>query len=113
MTALEVTITPEVIATTDDKIGTIIGKMKESRQWVVPVIKNGKYVGIFSYKDLLSKRVSLESKILNIIKPTTTLSPRDDIPKIVARFYTTKARALPVVDDNKRLLGIISRESLL
>jgi len=113
VSALELSITPEIVATTDDKVGSIVSKMREIRQWVVPIIKNGRYVGIFSYKDLLSKKVSPEAKILNVVKPSTIISPKDDISRIVAKFYTTKARALPIVDDNKKLLGMVTRESLL
>jgi CBS domain-containing protein/ribosome-associated translation inhibitor RaiA len=113
VSASEILITPEIVATINNKLSDIVGKMKESKQWVVPILKNDKLVAVFSYKDLLGKRVNLETRIINLGKPITTLHKNAEIPKIVAKFYVTKARALPVVDDNKKFLGLITRESLL
>ncbi|MFP3197909.1 MAG: CBS domain-containing protein [Sulfolobaceae archaeon] len=103
----------KVVATYNDRIREIVSKMRENNQWVVPVIKEKEVVGILSYNDLLRKRISPESKVINLMSPLLSLSEKDDIQKVVAKFYTAKARAIPVVDDKKRLVGIITRERLL
>ena len=113
MSSKELVEEPKVIASYNDRIREIVTKMKENNQWVVPVVKNKEVVGVLSYNDLLRKRISPESKVINLMSPLQSLNVNDDIQKVVAKFYTTKARAIPVIDNQKRLVGIITRERLL
>jgi len=104
---------PKVIATYNDRIRDIISKMQENNQWVVPVVREKVVLGTISYNDLLRKKVSPESKVINLMVPSNNVLETDDEAKVVGKFYTTKARALIVVDEKKRLVGIITRERFL
>ncbi|QGA55133.1 CBS domain-containing protein [Sulfolobus sp. E5-1-F] len=104
---------PEFIAHSMDRLSDIISKMKENKMWTIPVIKDKKLLGLISYKDLLSRRVSLETKALNVMSPSVTVQIDEDINRLIAKFYTTKARVIPVVNDKKEFIGFVTRESLL
>ncbi|WP_338599452.1 CBS domain-containing protein [Sulfolobus tengchongensis] len=104
---------PQYVAHSMDKLSDIISKMKEYKMWTVPVVKEKKLLGLISYKDLLSRRVSLETKAINLMSPSVTVQVDEDINRLIARFYTTKARVIPVVNEKKEFLGLITRESLL
>ena len=104
---------PKVVVGYSERIREIVSKMREYNQWVVPVVKDRELVGILSYNDLLRKRVSPESKVINLMSPVISVNENGDITQVVAKFYTTKARAIPVVDDKRRLVGMITRERLL
>ncbi|MEM3971316.1 MAG: CBS domain-containing protein [Saccharolobus sp.] len=104
---------PQFVAHSMDKLSDILPKMKENNMWTVPVIKDKKLIGLLSYKDLLSRRVSLETKIINLMSPTVSVQINDDINKLVAKFYTTKARVIPVINEKREFVGIVTRESLL
>lgn len=104
---------PQYVARSMDKLGDVISKMKEYKMWTVPVVKDKKLLGLVSYKDLLSRRVSLETKVINIMSPSVSVQNTDDLNGVIARFYTTKARVLPVVNERREFIGIITRESLL
>ncbi|ADB87997.1 CBS domain-containing protein [Saccharolobus islandicus] len=104
---------PEYIAHSMDKLSDIISKMKENKMWTVPVIKDRKLLGLISYKDLLSRRVSLETKAINVMNPSVTVQIDEDINRLIAKFYTTKARVIPVVNEKKEFIGFVTRESLL
>ncbi|NON63198.1 CBS domain-containing protein [Acidianus sp. RZ1] len=104
---------PKVVADPQDRLREVIAKMKEENQWVVPVVLHKKLVGLISYKDLMKRRVSPEAKIITISSPSVSLNEDDDFPKVIAKFYTTKARAVPVINKNREMIGIITRESLL
>jgi len=104
---------PKVVATYNDRIRDIISKMQENNQWIVPVVKEKTVVGVISYKELLRKRVSPESKVINLMSPSNNVLESDDEAKVVGKFYTTKARALVVVDEKKTLVGLITRERFL
>jgi len=104
---------PKVVVGYSERIREIVSKMREYNQWVVPVVKDRELVGILSYNDLLRKRVSPESKVINLMSPVISINDNSDVTQVVAKFYTTKARGIPVVDDKKRLVGMITRERLL
>ena len=104
---------PQFVAHSMDKLSDILPKMKENNMWTVPVIKDKKLIGLLSYKDLLSRRVSLGTKIINLMSPTVSVQINDDINKLVAKFYTTKARVIPVINEKREFVGIVTRESLL
>ncbi len=106
-------IRPEYVAHAMDKLNDVISKMKETKMWTIPVVKDKKLLGLISYKDLLSRRVSLETKVINIMNPIISVNINDSIDKIITKFYTSKARVIPVVNDKREFLGLITRESLL
>ena len=104
---------PKVVAAYNDRIRDVISKMQENNQWVVPVVKEKVVLGIISYKELLRKKVSPESKVINLMTPSNNVLESDDEAKVVAKFYTTKARALVVINEKKMLVGLITRERFL
>lgn len=104
---------PKVVASYNDRIRDIISKMQENNQWVVPVVREKSVIGVISYNELLRRKVSPESKVINLMTPSNNVLDSDDETKIVAKFFTTKSRALIVIDNKKRLVGIITREGLL
>lgn len=113
MSVEELVVEPKVVAYPDSRLREVLAKMKEENQWVAPVLSHKKVIGVLSYKDLLKRRISPDAKILTLSSPTVTIQENDDFAKVIAKFYTTKARAIPVVSRNKELSGMITRESLL
>ncbi|AWR93548.1 CBS domain-containing protein [Acidianus brierleyi] len=113
MTLTDLAIEPKVVATINSKLGEILNKMKEENQWVVPVIKDKKLIAMLTDKDLLKRRVSLETRVLSLASPTVSLAENDDFGKVVAKFYTSKARAIPLVNSSRELTGLITRETVL
>ncbi len=109
----ELATEPKVVAHVNTKLGEILSKMKEENQWVVPVLKEKKVVAMLTDKDLIRRAVSLETRVLSLASPTVDLNENDDFAKVVAKFYTTKARAIPLVNSSRELLGLITRENVL
>jgi CBS-domain-containing membrane protein len=109
----ELTIESKVVASPSDIVGSLVAKMKEAQQWAVPVINQGLLVGQVTYKDLLRRRINPESKVSSVMTPTVSVNDSDDVQRIVAKFYTSRARAIPVVTKDRKFIGLITRESLL
>ncbi|QIW25089.1 CBS domain-containing protein [Sulfolobus sp. S-194] len=104
---------PKVVASYNDRVREVISRMQENNQWVVPVVRDKVVIGVISYNELLRRKVSPESKVINLMIPSNNVLESEDEARVVAKFYTTKSRALIVVDDKKRLVGIITREGFL
>ncbi len=103
---------------TDDKTGDIISTIHTKTQeyktidYVYLVGKGKTLEGIISFRDLLKKDPSLKvSKIMN--KKIISVYPGDDQQKAVAKAINNSLKAIPVIDKNKKLLGVIQTHTLL
>jgi CBS domain-containing protein len=74
----------------------------------LPVLSNKKYVGLLLYYDLMSKDAAKTTKIEGFVKKVPTLSPRDLIDKAIKTMQTNGVGAVPITDEDKKLVGIIS-----
>ena len=104
---------PKLVANPMDKVTDLLGKMKDSNVWAVPVLQSRKLVGIFDYKSLLKRRVTPDTKVLTVMSPTPKVSEDSTEAQVIATFYNTRARVIPVVNSKGELVGIVTRESVL
>ena len=77
----------------------------------VPVLKNGKLVGIVTVKDLL-KKVEENQLALLMTEDPVTVSPEDSIKKVVDIFLKNPFRRLPVVKRGK-LVGFLTVRDII
>jgi CBS-domain-containing membrane protein len=110
-------------------------RLREHRVSAFPVLdEDNKVVGVVSEADLLTKE-ALEygvpgrmSGILHhkeqvkaagvtaedlMTKPPVTIGPNEPVTHAARLMYSRKVKRLPVVDDDGRLLGIVSRADVL
>ena len=109
----------------DDEVDNVWRLMREKRFAGLPVVKNGKIIGIVTQKDLLETgatfptfesakgRFRASSKISSIMK-TQIMTARSSTEVInVARIMISKdVGRIPIKDDGGRLIGIIDREDV-
>ncbi len=82
----------------------------------LPVVDEGKLVGLVSIEDIIK---ALEThKILEPVKKHMStnlrvITPKDPLPKIFEQFTRHGYGRFPVVDEDKKLLGIITKEDIL
>lgn len=94
-------------------------RMSANNIGAVPVVDDGKLVGIFSERDLV-KRVVAEGKDPAITKLAdvmtfnpTTVYPHDWVQTGIEYMVAGKYRHLPVVDDRSELVGFLSQRDFL
>lgn len=110
-------------------------RLREFRVSAFPVLDDdNKVVGVVSEADLLTKEAleysvpGLMGRILHgrerakaaavtaaelMTKSAVTIGPREPVSHAARLMYSRKVKRLPVVDDDGRLVGIVSRADLL
>ena len=82
----------------------------------LPVVENDILVGLVSIEDIIKalERHRIHDPIYKIMtKNLVVVSPDETLPQIFDKFTRTGFGRFPVVDDQKRLVGIITKEDIL
>lgn len=106
-----------------DTLAQVLGKMENHGYTAIPLLsRTGKYIGTVTEGDLLwalKEKGFPQSKQLERIKITSVKRRRDNQPvdaqtnmKNIYRKVTNQ-NFVPVVDDNKVFIGIITRKDML
>src|SRR4030095_10009765 len=90
--------------------------MKEHGRRQLPVVDEGRLVGIVTESDLLAKlvdgRASLSSAVAEVMfRNVTTVKARDDAGQL--REVFGKGYVALVVDDEEKLLGVVTKMDLV
>jgi len=114
MTAMKVRsfMTPDVVSVEipgnrDD----VLKILKRTGISGVPVLKEGKLVGIITRKDMLRKAEETQLGLLMTRSPVT-IGPEATLEEAATQIITRKVRRLPVVED-RALVGILSVADLI
>lgn len=91
----------------------IRNEMQKSKKTTFPVVDENQYVvGIISSSDLFRNPKENQLSLLMNKKPTTIKSDRS-VLECAEILYDTKLSRLPVVDENKKLIGIVSLSDII
>jgi CBS-domain-containing membrane protein len=119
-------MTKKVVACScEDEVGNIWRLMQQKRFAGLPVVKDGKLVGMVTQKDLLESgsvlptfeaqkgRFQASSKISSIMKTGVTVVKPSTKMIQVANFMVSKdIGRIPVEDEQGKLVGIVDREDV-
>jgi len=133
-TVRDVMTTHVVAVRSDATYKEMATRLHEFRVSAFPVLDaDGKVIGVVSEADLLTKealeysaparmgilRGRERAKAAAVIaadlmtKPAVTIGPREPVSHAARLMYSRKIKRLPVVDDDGRLIGIVSRADVL
>jgi acetoin utilization protein AcuB len=123
MTRKPATVSPE------DNLETVRNILEQHGFHHVPVIESGKLAGIVSYTDYLrvirelygnAQERSTNARLLHtvLVKEVMTehpicLAPTDTVEDALRIFNTNHFHAIPVIEDNRHLVGILSTQDLI
>ena len=93
---------------------TVLNVLLKNEVSSAPVIRRGKntLAGIISIKELMSKSETDQTALLMNSRPPK-VRPKDPVQKAAKAIIKSGFRAIPVVDDEGKLVGIVSVEDLL
>ena len=121
----EIMTTKLVTCSPEDEIDKVWRLMTETRFAGLPVVKNGKLVGIVTQKDLLESGAMLptfeskkgrfrDSPKISSVMNTNVVSvePSTKVIRVARVMVTKNVGRIPVADKNGKLLGIVDREDV-
>ena len=111
MTKKVVTVSPK------DSVKKVIRVLIEKKVSGVPVVDDQKKVlGVVTEYDLILgiATVGAGQDINQIMKKVfTSLSPKTDVEDITDMILTKRYKSFPVIDDDGKLVGVVSRRDVL
>ncbi len=112
MTTNVVTIDPE------KSVSKAVKKMVERNVECLLIVKFEALQGLITFRDIIekvvyAKRVPEKTKVRDIMaKKMVTCGPNSTIIEVVKLMKNKRLRRIPVIDENRRLLGIITNFDL-
>ncbi|MCK4366414.1 MAG: CBS domain-containing protein [Thermoplasmata archaeon] len=102
-----------VVASPEESLSEVLGKMKKHEVHEVPVVQKKKLVGMVSYNTLTKRRsLPMSTKVERIMVAPPRIHETDSVPEVAEMMMSTGSRGIPVTSKRK-LLGIISRIDLI
>jgi len=108
-------MTPQVItASPDEKLTAVCARMQQSRIRSLPVLDDGKLVGMISDRDVRINLLSLDTVAVRdaMTGKAITLTPQTSIQEAARCLREARVGAMPVMQDSQ-LVGIIATTDLL
>jgi CBS domain-containing protein len=109
--------TKPIYATPDRAVLDAAKIMAEHNIGSVPVVEDDTLVGIFTERDLVrivARGVPLDTRLKDVMtRDLIVAKPSDPLPLIAQKMLQHGIRHIPVVDEQGRLLGVISIRRVL
>ena len=113
MKAMEI-MTRDVISLDENTVITeAIAKMRDNSVQTVPILRDGKYLGVLTYREILKRHsIRPNAKVVHFTIPSPGISEDDNVETIAKSLVESGLMALPVLKKEK-IVGIVSRTDLV
>lgn len=102
-----------VLATPDEHLSEVIGRMKKEDVHEILVVENGELLGMVSYDSLIKRRgLPPTTRVSQVMNHVAHVEENWPLPALAEITLSTGLRALPV-KKGKNLVGIVSRTDLI
>jgi CBS domain-containing protein len=106
-------------AVTTESVRSVARRMSQQNIGAVAVLDEDRLVGVFSERDIMARVVAeglnpddtAVSKVMT--KNIVVARPHEDIDAALDKMHAVGCRHLPVVDEKRKLVGMISLRDLL
>jgi CBS domain-containing protein len=114
MKVSEIMVTDVVTLSSEDTVAKALNLIADRSINQIPIVdENGKYLGMIFAKQLINSTAQPSSKLKSYIINTSTLSPDHDVEKAAQLVIGSGNRAMPVVEEKGKLVGIVSETDLV
>jgi len=115
LTCEEVMKHPLVTVTESDEVGLAEDLLRQHGFRHVPVVKEGKLVGLLTQRDILSRACWPREAAIGeaMVRNVTTVRPGTPVRHAARIMRANRISCLPVVDAERKLLGLITEADLV
>lgn len=102
-------------AAPDDVLSSVFGKLGRGKHTEAVIIDaKGLFVGMLNKRALIRSRIDAsETKVKGFVAKTSTLTEEMTLERAAALMFASDFHVLPVVDKNKKVIGIAGARDLL
>lgn len=107
---------PQVVASPDDMLRDVAAKLEDTPEFVVPVCRDGRFLGVALASDIAAELVSNPlATVARCIRPvSSTLERTDTLEQAAVAMADAQTPMLPVLErETGKLLGIVTRRDVL
>ncbi len=114
MATVDEIMTKNVISISpDEPISKAISKMTENKIHHLPVVKEGKYLGMIDFDSFLRRSaIVLNTKVMNVMEKVPTITRKTEIAEAAKLMIDNGIRVIPVVE-NDQLKGIVTTSDII
>ena len=106
MTKNPVTISP------DDTINNAFEMMNKNHVWTLPVVSEGKLIGVLTKQDIKHRMKDPSQKVSEIMStPAFTISPEEELSVATEKLSSLRINALTIVE-GMNIVGILTRSDI-
>ena len=105
--------TPRMTVNKGETVSAVISRMKKGKVREIPVLDDGRPLGLVSYYSLLNRRnLPLSAKVEHIMIPCPRLEEEMSVVSAVEELMASGVRGAPVVRNHK-MVGFVSRTDII
>jgi hypothetical protein len=96
----------------DDSISTAIDLIEKHHVWTIPVVSEGKLIGVITKQDIKNKMAEPNQKISELMStPAFTISPEDELTIASEKLKSLRINTITVVE-GFNIVGILTRSDI-
>ena len=97
-------------ATVDMSVAEVLSKMRQNKIHEIPIVdEKGAVAGYVSYRTLAKRQsIPVHTKVEHVMMHPPVIHEDDVLSPVIEKMIVTGYRALPVVSNKNKLLGIVS-----
>ena len=120
MQVREIMTAPAITCTPQTSLGVAASRMADADCGILPVVnERGSLVGVVTDRDIClavsrTNRNALNISVREVMTPkVVSVGPGDDMRRALALMRSARVRRMPVVDDARRVVGLLSIDDLV
>jgi CBS domain-containing protein len=99
---------PKIFLSPDEKISSVIGKMKKHKTYALPVEEGKKYIGMVTAQEIISEPIHpTTTEIKSLIIHPPLIPYNTSLTDVCDKMWRNNLRAIPIGED-KKLEGILT-----
>ncbi len=110
----DIMIKDVISLTPEDTVSKALNLMHSHRVNQIPIVNDtSDYLGMVFAKEFLSVNAFPDSKLKGLVSKTPTLSREFTVERAIEMILNTGNRAFPVIENNSKLVGIVSEMDIV